>query len=120
MHRISTNLATGIIEIEVSGFWKLDQLGAFADEVAEQARSVRLNGKRQAILYDYTQAAIQSQDVVTALREMAARDAFKSRKVALYSAGRLARLQARRIAECSDRFAVFEDRGAALDWLTAV
>ena len=71
------------------------------------------------MLYDYTDVSIQSQVVIGLLQDMARTDGYKSRRVALYSSGRVAVLQARRVAAASDRFAVFDDRGAALDWLAA-
>ena len=119
MYRITTDLAKAIIEVKVEGFWSTDQVEAFAGDLATQVARVALTGKRQAVLYDYTDVAIQSQSVIGMLQDMARADGYKSRRVALYSGGRTAVLQARRVAAASDRFAVFDDRRAALDWLAA-
>ncbi len=119
MYRITTDLAKAIIEIKLEGFWSLDQVDQLSRDLAAQAARVALTGRRQAVLYDYTDVTIQSQDVIGVLQGMARNDDFKSRRVALYSAGRMAVQQARRVAAASDRFAVFDNRGAALDWLAA-
>ena len=119
MYRITTDIAKAIIEVKIDGFWSADQVQAFADDLAVQVARVALTGKRQAVLYDYTDVAIQSQLVIGMLQDMARADGYKSRRVALYSSGRNAILQARRVAAASERFAVFDDRGAALDWLAA-
>ena len=44
---------------------------------------------------------------------------LKSRKVALYTDGKLARLQVKRIASVRDDMAVFDDRESALAWMLA-
>ncbi len=119
MYEITTDLAKAIIEIKLEGFWSMEQVEAFGHDLAAQAARVALTGRRQAVLYDYTDVVIQSQDVIGALQAMARNDDFKSRRVALYSAGRMAVQQARRVAAASDRFAVFDDRRAALAWLAA-
>ena len=119
MYRITTDLAKAIIEVKIEGFWSIEQVEAFAHDLAGQVARVALTGKRQAMLYDYSETAIQSQAVIGMLQDMARADGYKSRRVALYSSGRRAVLQARRVAAASDRFAVFDDRGAAMAWLAA-
>lgn len=120
MYRINTDLPNAIIEVKVEGFWSPDEVQAFANDLRAQVDRVALTGRRQALLYDYTDVTIQSQDVIAMLQDLARSNAFKSRRVALYSAGRMAVLQARRVAAAaSERFAVFDDRRAALAWLAA-
>ena len=119
MYRITTDLTKAIIEVKIDGFWSSDQVEAFAGELATHVARIALTGRRQAVLYDYTDIAIQSQHVIGMLQDMARADGYKSRRVALFSSGRTAILQARRVAAASDRFAVFDDRRAALEWLVA-
>lgn len=120
MYFITTDFAKAIIEVTIEGFWSLDQVTVFAQDLGSHVARVALTGRRQAVFYDYSGALIQSQAVVGALQDMARNDEFRSRRVALYSGGRMARLQAQRIASAaSERFAVFDDRQAALDWLAA-
>ena len=119
MHTINTDLATGIIEIEVEGFWDRDHVADFARDLNVAARAIAATGRRHTSLYDYSRAAIQTQQVVAALQQLAEHAEHKSRRVALYTGGQLARLQAKRIAAVRDDIAVFDDRGAALAWLMA-
>lgn len=119
MYQITTDIAKAIIEVKVEGFWSVDQVEAFAIDLAAQVARVALTGKRQGVLYDYSETMIQSQAVIGMLQDMARADDYRSRRVALYSNGRKAILQAQRVASASDRFAVFDDRRAALAWLTA-
>ena len=117
MHNIQTQPGSDLIEVEIAGFWTLDEFDTFASDLRTAAQAIRASGRTQSILYDYTHAAIQSQAVVAAHQDLAQSDAMGSRRVALYSEGRLARMQARRIAAVNPRFAVFEDRPTALAWL---
>lgn len=120
MYAITTDVAKAIIEVKIEGFWSIADVQIFADDLRSHVARFALAGKRPAILYDYTDVVIQSQSVIGALQELARSDAFKSRRVALYSAGRMARLQANRVAAvANERFALFDDRRTALAWLTA-
>ena len=119
MYAIKADLGTAIIEVRVDGFLQPEDITAFQADMMREVRAMRLQGKRQSILYDYTQAAIQSQEVVAALKTLAADDAFGSRRVALYSGGQLARMQASRIAGGDARFRIFDARADAVAWLTA-
>ncbi len=117
MHTITTDLETGIVEVEASGFWTTDHVEGFLRDLAREARRVLATGKRHMLLCDFTQAAIQPQDVIATLQHMALTLQLKSRKVALYTDGKLARLQVRRIASVRDDMAVFDDRASAMAWL---
>jgi len=119
MHAIATDLETGLIQIDVKGFWTLDHVEAFASDVREAARQVMKAGKRQVILYDYTGAPIQAAAVVAALQALAQDNAFRSRKVALYTGSPLARRQAKTIAAHGHSMQAFEHRDVAIAWLLA-
>ena len=87
MYRITTDRAKAIIEVKVGGFWSVDQVEAFRRDFATHVARIALTGRRQAVLYDFTDAPIQSQAVVGVLQDMGRADHFKSRRVALYSGG---------------------------------
>lgn len=119
MHTIKTDLASGIIHVEASGFWTIEHIQAFLRDLEREARLVLSTGKRHMLLCDFSRAAIQPQEVITALQELALNLTLKSRKVAFYTNGKLARLQVKRIAAVRDDMAVFENRASALEWLLA-
>ncbi|HEX8415615.1 MAG TPA: STAS/SEC14 domain-containing protein [Sphingomicrobium sp.] len=106
-----------MIEIQIKGFWTLEHVREFADDARAAARKVLQAGKRQTILYDYTDASIQSSEVVAELQCLAQEKAFRSRKVALYTGRALAKRQASRIADLGHAMRTFDDRDEALAWL---
>jgi hypothetical protein len=119
MYRLSTDHQTAIIHISVEGFWTVPEVHDFARDLGTEAAVVRGTGRLPALFYDYTNAVIQSQDVVAALAEVARRAPAGARKVAIFTEGKLARRQAARVAAASEKVQVFEDRAAALGWLEA-
>ena len=76
-------------------------------------------GKRHMLLCNFSKSAIQPQEVIAMLQRVAVSVSLKSRKVALYTDGKLARLQVKRIASVRDDMAVFDDRETALAWMLA-
>jgi hypothetical protein len=119
MHSITTDLGSGIIEVEASGFWTIAHVEDFLRDLEREARRVLTTGKRHMSLCNFSKSAIQPQEVITMLQRVAVSMPLKSRRVALYTEGKLARLQVKRIASVRDDMAVFDDRETALAWMLA-
>ncbi len=119
MHTLTTDLATGIIEVDASGFWTIEHVENFLRDPEREGRRVLATGKRHVLLCDFSKSAIQPQEVIAMLQRVAVSIPLKSRKVALYIEGKLARLQVKRIASVRDDMAVFDDRESALAWMLA-
>lgn len=119
MHTITTDLDTGIIEVEASGFWTIPHVEGFLRDLDREARRVLATGKRHMLLGNFSRSAIQPQEVVAMLQRVALTIPLKSRKVALFTDGKLARLQVKRIVAVRDDMAVFDDRTSAMTWLLA-
>ena len=119
MHTITTDLDTGIIEVEASGFWTIPHVEGFLRDLDREARRVLATGKRHMLLGNFSRSAIQPQEVVAMLQRVALTIPLKSRKVALFTDGKLARLQVKWIASVRDNMAVFDDRETALAWMLA-
>ena len=117
MHTITTDLATGIIEVDASGFWTIEHVEEFLRDLDREGRRVLATGKRHMLLCNFSKSAIQPQEVIAMLQRVAVTMPLKSRKVALYTDGKLARLQVKRIASVRDDMAVFDDRASALAWM---
>ena len=117
MYCITVNAASGIIEVGVSGFWSVAEVDDFAVALRHAIHSVRVTGKRHRMLYDYSAAAIQPQDVIAALQALARDIATPAARTALFTGGRFARLQANRIAAVRDDIRLFDDRSSAMAWL---
>ncbi|QCB42128.1 hypothetical protein E5673_07745 [Sphingomonas sp. PAMC26645] len=95
MHTITTDLETGIIEVEASGFWTVPHVEGFLRDLEREARRVLATGKRHMLLGNFSQSAIQPQEVVAMLQRVALTIPLKSRKVA--------QRQARAVAGEADR-----------------
>ena len=119
MHRITNRIAEGFIEITVSGFWEADHIVEFAADLRAAIRAFPATGSPPASLYNFTDAAIQPQDVVGAMQGLAAAPDLAGRKVALYTEGAFARLQAKRVAAVRDNMRIFGSRAEAIAWLKA-
>lgn len=117
MYAIRSDRRKALVEVTVTGFWREGEAEAFRAALAQEIATVRSGGRAHATLYDYTDAVIQSQETVAVLAAMARDNPFKARKTAIYTAGRLARRQAQRIAEAGQNLRLFDDREAALAWL---
>jgi hypothetical protein len=117
MYTIKTDKKAALISISIQGFWTVTEVRNFAAALGQQAAALRALGKDPALFYDYTDAVIQSQDVVAALSDLARAAPAQARKVAVYTEGLLARRQARRVAATSDKIRLFDERAAALEWL---
>ena len=117
MHAIKSDLKTGIIDAEFIGFWERDDVARFVRDLCEHAERIAETGKGHMLLIDYSRASIQAQDIVAALANQARFPAYRARRVAAFTTGRLAKLQARRIAALRDDMAMFDDRASALAWL---
>jgi hypothetical protein len=117
MHVIKTNLVLNCIDITVSGFWSPEHLDDFAQDLTRAIVAFPATGRLPASLYNFTDAAIQPQSVVAKMQAMASSKAFAGRKVALYTEGQLARLQAKRVSEAGSNMRVFDTRADAIAWL---
>lgn len=120
MYSIVANVELGLLDITLRGFWTPADLDGFLADLRRAIATFPRGRGVPASLYDVTKAAIQSRDVVDAMRAAANSPEFASRRVALYTGLGLARRQARRIAESRDTMRVFETRGEALAWLASV
>ena len=117
MYRIDANPDTGLLTIAVKGFWTLNDVHTYMAALREEAGKLLARGKVLTFFYDYTDAAIQSQEVVNAFITIAETGPALARKVAMFTEGKLARRQAQRIAAVRENITVFEDRTAAMAWL---
>lgn len=119
MHTVSTNEALRIIEVKVEGLFSLAEFQEFTQELRSEIARFPVGAKPPATLYDFTNATIQTQEVVSAMKALAEHPAMVHRRVAMYTEGVLARQQAKRICENRNNMFVFASRQEALDWLAS-
>jgi hypothetical protein len=119
MHTITTDRLTGVIEVTVSGFWTVSHVQSYREDLVRELREMARLGVDTKTLYNYTDAAIQSQEVVAAMKTLAADPDLANRRTAMYTEGMLARMQVGRVSALRPDMKVFTDRGSAMAWLLA-
>lgn len=119
MFNVTVDLERGCFETEIFGFWTLDTVADFGREVAEAAIRISRTGRVPVSLCDYTGAAIQSQAVIAALTTMIQNPVVRSRRVAMYTGGVMAKMQAVRATRDRSEFRFFTDKDEARAWLFA-
>lgn len=119
MYRLTTDTRLGIITIAVEGFWSVAEVHEFVAALRREAAPFHAAGRKPALLYDYSNAVIQSREVVEAWAEIARRAPAAARRVAVFTEGKLARRQAQRVVDAAPTLRGFEDRAEAIAWLSA-
>ena len=105
-------------DIKVVAAWDVDARKVGRD-VAEAAIRISRTGRVPVSLCDYTGAAIQSQAVIAALTTMMQNPVVRSRRVAMYTGGVMAKMQAVRATRDRSEFRFFTDKDEARAWLFA-
>jgi hypothetical protein len=119
MHQIKVDTPNAMLEVRITGFWTVDDVAQFGRDMVAATSGFLASGRHFVTLYDYTGAIIQSQDVVAAFQALALATPARSQRAALFTEGGVARMQARRIASVRpEEMRAFEDRAAALAWLS--
>ena len=105
------------IHITLEGFAALDDVKQFARDLQQAVDTLPTYRGPHQLLYDVSEAKVQSQDVVQALRQLALASP-RSSAFALVNASTLAGRQLNRIFSGID-IHVSSDRADAISWLDA-
>lgn len=117
MITVSANAPKKLLVVEVSGFLNKEEVVEFEQRKLEAAQSISYGDTLEYdVLIDTTQCMIQSQDVVTAFRDLIAHAPHKAKRIAVIQAETLARLQLQRIL-ARDDVKIVECRDEAMAWL---
>lgn len=119
MYSITRNEELRFIEVKLCGLCSLEEFQQFVAELRSEIARFPVGRRPPATLYDFTDATIQTQEVVLAMKALAEHPAMVHRRVALYSEGVLARQQAKRICENRSNMFVFPNREEAINWITS-
>lgn len=117
MFSVTVDLERGCIETCIREFWTRDMLDDFATALAKAITQVRATGRTPVSLCDYSNATVQSQDVVAGFVEMMKNPAVRSGRVAVYTGSVLPKLQAERANLDHAEFRFFADKDEARAWL---
>lgn len=116
-YTIHIDPARKFVEISMRGHWDDATIKRFISDLRQRLQALPAGGCRfgeQNTLFDTTAYAVQSQEVLAQLGNLASDPTIRSRKVAVLVSSMLIKMQARRIAP---RYGFFEDRDEALRWL---
>lgn len=119
MHTITRNEELRFIEVKLCGLCSMEEFQEFVGELRSEIARFPVGRRPPATLYDFTEASIQTQEVVLAMKALAEHPAMVHRRVAMYSEGVLARQQAKRICENRSNMFVFASRAEAIDWIVS-
>ena len=119
MFGVTVDMERGLFETRIEGFWTLADVAAFGAAIAEASGRIAAIGRAPVSLCDYTGAALQSQEVINALQAIMENPVHRSRRVAMYTSGAMARMQAVRATASREEFRFFTDRAEAERWLMA-
>lgn len=117
MFSVTVDLERGCVETCIRGFWTPDLLDDFSAALAKAIIQVRATGRAPVSLCDYSDATVQSQEVVAGFVEMMKNPAVRSRRVAVYTGRVLPKLQAERTNLDHAEFRFFTDKDEARAWL---
>ncbi len=117
MYSITVDYTHRLIRAHLTGFWRVDDVHAFARD--EQAAAARAGWQSHdfCLLIDTVGDVIQNQDVMAAFQAMVVNAPRKARRLAIVRQGALARLQTQRIARRRENARVFGTLDDAERWL---
>ena len=118
MYTITTDASQRILTAELSGFFSLDEVAAFARDEQAAARALRRPSESFGLVLNAPDGIAQGQDVITAFAGLMRDMPLKAGRIAFASKSALLRLQVRRIIP-AERAAVFEDVADATEWVRA-
>lgn len=118
MFSVIVDMEHGCMETAISGFWTLETLRDFRRAVTEAGERIeRATGQPAVSLCGYTNASIQSQEVIAAFADMMDNPIVRSRRVAMYTSGVMAKMQAQRATRHRPEIRFFSDVDEARAWL---
>lgn len=119
MFDVTVDLNRGYFQSSIHGFWSLDTVDAFHRAISDAGLRIQATGRVPISLCDYTGAMIQSQEVINALTTIMENPIVRCRRVAMFTAGVLAKMQAARATRNRPEIRYFTDLDAARTWLFA-
>ena len=117
LHKLINHDEERIIEVKLFGLCSMGEFRDFTGELRAAIAWFPASDEPPATLYDFTDATIQTQEVVAAMKALAEHPTMIHRRVAMYTEGVLARRQALRISENRENMRVFKSRVEAIEWL---
>jgi len=115
---VHTQSDRGLLILELSGFFTVEEVAAFAAERDAALATLGMPPNRHVTLCDVSECKIQPQDIVETFRAMLIDPRVAAARLAIVTGSSLARMQVRRLVD-RPNLAFFPSRGEAERWLFA-
>ena len=115
MYRIEVEGGSRLVTVDVSGFWCLETISAFASDFDAAVRGMGGVGSHMVVL-GFDDADVASGPVIEELRRMIASAPTRARRIAFHASSALKRIQVGRIAQAREEARVFPTRDEAVAW----
>ena len=116
MMNITVDRSSGIVRMQLSGFWSHDNFEGFKREVIKAVANLGIAPGEHMILIDLREATLQTQALISDAQAFMAGAENKARRVAFVVASALSRMQTKRLA-IRPGIALFETIENAEKWL---
>lgn len=115
MYKIATHPHLRLVELEMQGFFALEEVERLYEDEQRAARTLPQPGGH-VLLVDLSALKLQAQEVVARFQVLLQEAPRPARRIALVTGHSVSRMQARRIADAV-RLRLFETRDDARLWL---
>ncbi|HEX8300597.1 hypothetical protein [Sphingomonas sp.] len=122
MHEVSVDHGRRLVDVRLAGFFSPQTASVAAEEVRAAIGSLGNVPGEHVTLYDVSEVQIAPGPTIELLQETFRNPAYRhllAKRVAFVTPSALARLQLQRVRQDREDIAIFDKRGAALDWLLA-
>lgn len=118
-YRIETDAAQAMLTVTLEGFFSCEEIESLRRDLRLAIRSLGARPGSHVSLFDIRKCKIQSQDVVSAFKEMSDARRIAARKLAVVAGDSLMRMQLGRIIGSERQASYFDNVSAARRWLRA-
>ena len=115
MYTIKTHPLLKLVELEMSGFFSMEEATRLYEDEQRAVASLSPQG-HYVLLIDLSALKLQSQDVIARFQDMLNDAPRTASRIALVTGESVARMQARRLAD-RVRLRLFDRRAEAMAWL---
>jgi hypothetical protein len=119
MISVTADTDRNLVIAKVVGFLSAGDIADYLRQKADAVARLGQGAGEYLLLFDTSEAVIQSQDIVSAFQDLVATDPLRARRIAVAFDGSLTRRQAERVLETRDTASVFATRQEAEAWLLA-
>jgi hypothetical protein len=118
-YQIETDPLQAMLIVTLEGFFSLEEIESLRHDLRRVIPGLRVPSGYHVSLFDIRKCKIQSQDIVSAFREMGAANGTVARRLAIVVGDSLMRMQLHRIVGPERSASYFDNVYAAKRWLAA-